>query len=506
MIELANSMQIREADKIQIESYNFPGVILMESAGRMSAEIILEKYPINSVFWILAGPGNNGGDGLVIARYLYFAGGKVQVWLSHDPQKYNGDAAINWQILKELPVEVVQFSKKELSIHLAELREPPVWIDALLGTGISSKLRGVVAEMILSIKNEKGSVVAIDLPSGLDASTGTVANDVIPADLTLTFQLPKICHYLTPASNHCGEVRIIDIGIWPQVIAQLGIQRFLLSSKFIDEHKKTRKRDAHKGTQGHLLAIGGHQNMAGSISLTTLAAVKSGVGLCTTLAPGSCRNTVLGLCPEAMCIGIGHPFAQKLTLKGLDTFLSAIQGKAAIVIGPGIGTDKETVEFIEAILDHVEIPLVLDADALNMLADHPHWWDKIPANTIITPHPGEMKRLMGNNECINQRLESAEKLARNRDVIVVLKGQGTVIALPNGKTFVNPTGNPGMATGGSGDVLTGMVGSFLAQGYAPDVAAPLAVFLHGKAGDDGANELSEASLSATDIIRFFSFE
>ncbi|MCL4142212.1 UNVERIFIED_CONTAM: hypothetical protein GTU68_039663 [Idotea baltica] len=505
MIGLSNSEQIRESDKIQIETYNFPGIILMESAGRKSAEIILEKYPKNASFWILAGPGNNGGDGLVIARHLYFAGRKVKIWLSHDPERYKGDAAINWQIISELPIDVAQFSKEEFASQLSQLQGPPVWIDSLLGTGITARLRGAVAEMIMSVRNTEGSVIAIDLPSGLDASTGSISNEVIPADLTLTFQLPKICHFLTPASNLCGEIRIIDIGIMPQVIEKLGIQRFLLSAEFIDQHHEKRKRDAHKGTHGHLLAVGGHQNMAGAISLTTLAAVKSGVGLCTTLTPGSCRNTVLSLCPEAMCIGVGHPFSQKLTIKNLDDFLAAINGKQAIVIGPGLGSDQKTAEFIEAVIDHIEVPLVLDADALNMLAEHPIWWDKIGPNTIITPHPGEMKRLMGNNESITHRLESAEKLANERSVIVILKGQGTVVALPNGKTYVNPTGNPGMATGGAGDVLTGMIGSLLAQGYKPEIAAPMAAFLHGKAGDDAASEIGEAGLSASDIVRFFSF-
>lgn len=488
-MRLANSSQIRRADQIMIEEMDFPGVLLMETAGRKSAEFILAQYPDREIV-ILTGPGNNGGDGLVIARYLSLAGKKVQVWLSRNPDEYQGDARINFFALLGSDVEVDEWNQQNL---------PPeaLLIDALLGTGISASLRGTIAEMVAQYASHPGPVIAIDLPSGLDANTGHVLNAVIPAEQTLTFQVPKICHAVTPAATHCGQTHVLDIGIWPSVMEQLGIQRTWLHPVWCQQHLKSRPLASHKGSFGHALLIGGSSRYAGAIALAGHAALHCGAGLASILGSPESRQASLALGPEVIvqCHSEGM-----LQPEDVELALEFARGKT-IGIGPGMEQEPAVLGFLEAFLAAQDKPLVLDADALNLLAGHPALMDSIPPNSILTPHPGEMKRLTGRDDVNDFRLEITEELAQLTGCIVVLKGAGTVIAAPDGHTWVNPTGNPGMATGGSGDVLTGILTSLLAQGYAPAVAAALGVFLHGRAGDIAARQFGQAGVTAGRILQ-----
>lgn len=498
-MHLSNAAQVREADRIQIEERHVPGILLMEQAGRLAAEAILIRFPDQLEYLILAGPGNNGGDGLVIARYLFLAGKEVQVLLSHTGERYVGDAKINYKILAELPVPLLLYGEEVLDDIFRSFGRPPILIDALLGTGIQSKLRAPISDLIRELKTFDLQTIAIDLPSGLNASTGEAVNAPLTAQLTLSFQLPKVCHSITPASLYCGELVVLDIGIWSDTIDQLGIQRHLMTETWFQQVRRIRPLDAHKGTMGHLLVIGGSQDMAGAIALTGLASLKTGVGLSTVLAPSSCRSVVLNTAPELMCIASENRNKKRLGSDSLSLFEEVLGHKQAVILGPGLGLHEETAAFVETILPRIQVPLVLDADALNLLSQHPEWWNMLPDSTILTPHPGEMKRLTGLENVNMRRLEIAERLAQDRHVIVVLKGAGTIIALPDGRTYVNTTGNPGMATAGSGDILTGMIGSLLAQGYEPEKAAAMAVFLHGRAGDQAAQTLGQASLTARDI-------
>ncbi|RMG69110.1 MAG: NAD(P)H-hydrate epimerase, partial [Bacteroidetes bacterium] len=422
---LAQTAQIREADRIQIEDRNLPGILLMEQAGRLSAEAIRARYPERRSALILAGPGNNGGDGLVIARYLLLAGWEVQVLLSHDPARYAGDALINYRIIAELPVPLLRYEEEDLDEVLASFRQPPVLVDALLGTGIRSELRGPVAEILAALRGTPLPVVAIDLPSGLSADTGEAINEVLPADFTLTFQLPKVCHHVTPAALACGEVVVLDIGIWPEVIVQLGIRREVLDLACGRAWYRPRRRDGHKGSYGHALLVGGSRPMAGAMVLSSEAALAGGAGLVTVLAPGSVRLPLLAQAPELMCRAFGDEACVRLDEAAVGLFDEALRGKAAVAIGPGLGTHPDTGAFLESILPRVQVPLVLDADALNLLAEHPHWWATLPEATILTPHPGEMKRLTGLANVNTRRLEAAERLATDRNAIVILKGAGT---------------------------------------------------------------------------------
>lgn len=498
---LANSQQIRNADRIQIEERGFPGILLMENAGRLCAEHLQRKYATQQSFLILAGPGNNGGDGLVIARYLHLAGCEVQVLLSHTPERYQGDAAINYRIISELPIPLLFRAEENPEDIVASFAESPVLVDALLGTGINDELREPVAGIIAEFRAMELPCVAIDLPSGLSADTGEPINEPIPAEMTLTFQLPKVCHCVTPAAMFCGEVITLDIGLWPEVIEQLNIQRWLIDQDHWAQHQQRRTRDAHKGLFGHVLVAGGSRHMAGSIAMTAFSALRAGAGLATVVTPGSCRQTVLNHVPEAMVLGAGDEDMFTLGVAAIEIFDQALAGKQAVCLGPGLSRETDTHEFLEAVLPMIQVPLVLDADALNLLAEAPELWAMIPEKTILTPHPGEMKRLTGLDTVNQRRLESAERLAQDRQVTVVLKGAGTIVATPDGRSFVNTTGNPGMATAGSGDVLTGVIGSLLAQGYAPETAATLGVYLHGQAGDRARATHGTRGLMAMDLAR-----
>ena len=498
---IANSQQIRQADQIQIEDRNFPGILLMETAGRLCSEQLLTLYPAQQTFLILAGPGNNGGDGLVIARYLYFAGKEVQVLLSHPPERYTGDAGINYAILSELPVPLLWQDEDDLREILDSFTQPPLLVDALLGTGINAELREPVAGLIEALRRATLTVVAIDLPSGLSADTGEAINQPLQAAHTLTFQLPKLCHRITPAAAFCGEVQVLDIGLWPEVIEQLGIQREELDAAFARRHRRAVGFDTHKNQQGHALLVGGSRDMAGSIAMTAFSCLRSGAGLATVLTTDSARAGVLTLAPEVMCLGHGAADQTYLDPRALDRFDQALRGKQALGLGPGLGQAPEVAAFLEEALPMVQVPLVMDADALNALANHPQWWALLPEGTILTPHPGEMRRLTGLDNVHERRLEAAERLAQDRQVTVVLKGAGTIVALPDGRSYVNRSGNAGMATAGSGDVLTGVITGLLAQGYPPEVAAPLGVFLHGEAGDRAAAALSPMALMAMDVAR-----
>ncbi len=487
---LATGDQIRRADQVMIEELDFPGVLLMEEAGRKAAEFILATHPDHSRFLVLAGPGNNGGDGFVIARYLMREGKSVEIILSHAPERYTGDAGINLKALNGSGIPVSIWPEHP------GIDKEEVLIDALLGTGINSQLRGGILEMVQTFEAHPGPVVAIDMPSGLLADTGKVLSKPIQADYTLTFQLPKVCHAVYPAANYCGVTCIADIGIWDSVIGGLGINRHWMDG---EEARKMLKRhprpvEGHKGTFGHVALIGGSNQYPGAIALSGHAALHAGAGLSTVIGTEHCRTAIFGMGPEVIFRALS---GERINRTHLDAVLEWT-ARSTIGLGPGWSTHPEVKEFFLAFLEKSDRPLVLDADALNLIAAE-QCWDSIPPRSVITPHPGEMRRLVQNTSHSDQRLEQAEALAKAKNLIVVLKGAGTVIASPE-KTWVNRSGNSGMGTGGSGDVLTGVITSLLAQGHKPAAAAALGVYLHGLAGDLAAQKFGKNGLTASRIM------
>lgn len=500
---LSNSQQIRKADQQMIDVHAFPGVLLMETAGRKCAEWILSHRPAAHLYYVLVGPGNNGGDGLVIARYLQAAGKPVELLFATDPAAFSGDAAIQWGALKGSGI-VQHHWPCALPPLLATQAEDCLLIDALLGTGAQAPLRGPIAEIVAECARLHVPTVAIDLPSGLSADTGASDGNLLQAQATLTFQCPKICHYVYPAAKCCGEIVVLDIGIWPEVMRNLGIRRYVLEADLGRVLYRQRAGDGHKGTFGHVLCVGGSKPYAGAIALTGMAALQGGAGLSTVFTTETGRCAVYPGRAELMVVAAGHPDAEWLDATALPALQAAMAGKTALVVGPGLGNAAPTCNFLQGLLQAWGRPLVIDADGLNILSSEPELWRWVPQGSILTPHPGEMARLLPGAPVQAQRLEVAERLARDKQVIVVLKGAGTIVAMPNGKTYVNTSGNDGMATGGAGDVLTGLLGALLAQGYAPEEAALLGVFLHGCAGDRaatalGAREAVTASAIAAQI-------
>lgn len=487
---LSNAAQIRRADQIMIEEYNYPGLLLMETAGRKAAEFIIGMCSGIETILVLAGPGNNGGDGIVIARYLHQAGLPVKLLFSAPPENLAGDAAINFKTIEnvDLPWTVWPDAPK-FNFGIDSLL-----VDAMLGTGVSTPVRGPVAEMIKAFSPQYGPVVAIDIPSGLNVDTGLVHTPPILADVTLTFQLPKIAHAVSPAAHQCGEVVVVDLNIWPQVIDDLGITRHWVNGELVKELLEPRQWSGHKGTYGHALLIGGSNQYPGAIALSGHAALHVGAGLSTVAAPKNCHCAVFGIGPEA----IFHQLeGETVTSEDLLPLLELSEGKA-IGLGPGWSTVPPVKAFFLAYLEKIDWPIVLDADALNLLAET-QCWDLVPAMSILTPHPKEMQRLLQLDAIPEDRLEAAESLARQRDVIVILKGSGSIIASPT-NTWVNSTGNPGMGTGGAGDVLTGMVTGLLAQGYDPEPAAIIATYLHGLAGDWASANFTGVGVTAGRIL------
>lgn len=479
-----------------IEEHGFPGLLLMETAGRKSAEFILQHFPNRSLYLILAGPGNNGGDGFIIARYLHEAGRNVQILLSHPPEKFKGDALVNYQALQGADIPTVSWNSAPFLPA-----EGCLIIDALLGTGIREAPRGPIADIIQEYMDLGQTCVAIDLPSGLNADTGLIYPGFtpIPADYTLTFQCAKVCHYITPASNHCGKVVTIDIGIWPEVMEGLEIQRFVLDGNEASALWRQPAIDTHKGQQGHALLVGGSRLYAGAIALSAHAVLHAGGGLSTALTVEQARMAVYASGPEVMVKAFAGESLDEVDPQEAIDFIKGLN-PSAMGIGPGM--DRKAAVLLAALLQHFpETPMVLDADALNILSENPKLWAEVPKNTILTPHPGEFKRLAGADSSPEDRLNAAEKLAREKQVVVVLKGANTVIASPSGETFVNASGNPGMATAGSGDVLTGTIASMLAGGYSPFEAAALGVYTHGLAGDLSARESGQAGVTASGIMR-----
>lgn len=500
---IANAKQIRTCDELMMSKYHYLGILLMEHAGRQAAAAIVEKFPNTRQFLIATGKGNNGGDGLVIARYLHFLGKKIFVLLAESPDEFQGDALINYRISSKLPISFIQYNPKKIRDNLYFLHDDTIIIDALLGTATVGAVTGNIADIIDILRGYAHPVIAIDLPSGLSADTGFVITRPLHATYTVTFQLPKICHYVTPASDYCGEIIVIDIQIYPELVAQQGIQTYLLTDSIVKTWRKTRPNDTHKGTYGHALLVGGSKGMAGSIALCTSAALEVGAGLASAFIPASCscsfhRNTL-----ENMSIAYGGPTTVCLNETAGEVISEYLAEKSCVVIGPGMSVTPDTCEFLKTVLPKIKAPLILDADALNILAEFPEYWEFVPNETIVTPHPGEMSRLAKKTarQIQENRLETARAFAKERNVIVVLKGAGTIIATPDGQAWINSSGNPGMATAGSGDVLAGMIAGFLAQGYSPAIATCLGVYLHAKTGDYLVQFVGQEGITANKILK-----
>lgn len=494
-MKLLTAQQIRDWDKYTIENEPVLSIDLMERASLVFTTEFSKHFPADAYMEIMVfcGPGNNGGDGLAVARLLSDQGYKVFAFLvAEDESRISADCATNLERLKSLgkvDIELVK-SKNDLPI----IPHHAIVIDALFGTGLNRKPEAFFADVIYAINHSGAKIVSIDVPSGLFTDSQNTEDDaIVQADFTFTFQLPKMSFFFCQNEKYIGEWKVLEIGLLPQYLENLENQRNYLEAFLIKSIYRKRKKCSHKGTYGHALIWAGSYGKMGAALLASRAVLRSGAGLLTAYIPKCGYQIMQTALPEAMCLVDDYDH--------YNTSFPELDKYAAVGLGPGIGVESDTKHAISLILHAAEKPLVLDADALNCIAQE-QWQHFIPKNSILTPHPKEFDRLAGNSKDDFERLEKAKNFAEQHNCIVVLKGAYTSVNLPDGEIYFNTTGNAGMATGGSGDVLTGIITGLMAQDYSPKEAALLGVFLHGLAGDFAAKVKGEYSLIAGDIVDF----
>ena len=501
-MEIVTAAQMREIDRRAIEDYEIPGIILMEHAGLRITEAI-GKLQCGPKIVIIAGRGNNGGDGFVTARHLH-PDKQVSVWTTAPFDTYKGNALTNLTILRNLGIPVRQVTAASLSALECDLRNAHLMVDALLGTGVSRPVEPYLAQIIRLVNAVSALVLAVDIPSGICADSGQILGEAIRADVTVTFALPKRGVVCYPGAAYVGKLQVADIGIPPALLSGYGFT--LLTPGIARAMLPARPIDAHKGTFGSVLLVAGALGMSGAVALSARAALRGGCGLVFAATPRSVQPTVAAQVAEAITVPLPENKLGRLQGDGLYILREKWRNCHAVAIGPGMTQDEEALPLLAGILAECPLPVVLDADALNLLAKHPEIMEARQAPTIMTPHPGEAARLLATDiESIqSNRISSALKLAQTYQSTVVIKGAHTLIAEPDGSLALNITGNSGMATAGSGDVLTGLLVSLLAQQLPVSQAARIAVYLHGLAGDLAAKTLGEASLVAGDLIETIS--
>ena len=506
MMKVATAEQMQELDRKAIEIYRIPGIVLMENAGRGAAEVIYNAFPDlqKKRIAIVAGKGNNGGDGFVIGRHLLNKGIPIKVFLLTESKSLRGDAETNYQIFSRMKGEVISIpSSKDYQKVKKDLEKFDLLIDGIFGTGLDAEVRGYYREVIDHLNTLKKPIVAIDIPSGLAANTGKPLGTAIRASLTITFGLPKVGHLISPGVDYVGEVKVIDIGIPKSLEDEEKIQTHLLEEEEIRKWLSVPRRlDTHKGDYGHLLVIAGSVGKTGAAAMACEAALRMGAGLVTLAIPKSLNAIMEMKLTEVMTEPLPETPKQTLSLRAFNSLLRLCEKKRAVIIGPGIGTFKETQSLILKLIKTLDIPIILDADGLTALSTQPKTLPAANRSLILTPHPGEMARLINSTakEVQEDRIGVSRKFSQSNHVHLVLKGFRTLIATPKGEVFINPTGNPGMASGGTGDVLTGMIGGLICQGFDILTSLQISVYLHGLAGDNVAQEMGEKSLVATDII------
>ncbi len=512
-MKILTAAQMQRVDRLTTERYGVPSLTLMENAGRGVVEFLAERFaPLaHHHIVILCGRGNNGGDGFVVARLLRDKGLKPRVLLFADPQKVQGDAAVNLDRLATTGMPEVVESSEVWQRMKPTLKGTTLAVDALLGTGLSKPLGGLLLEVVRDVNTEfaGAQVVAVDLPSGISADTGDLIGEHVRAGFSVTFTAPKIAHIFPPACKRVGEWVLREIGTPPEALES--DSELFLSLACRDDFAwiaRPRKPDAHKGSFGHVLILGGSVGKTGAAALAAMAALRAGAGLVTVATAASALPIVAALGMEYMTESLPETEAGTISLRALEPgrLEKLLAGKSVLAVGPGMGRVPETAELVRTLVNHRRVPVVLDADGLNAFAGMMNSFRSGAdlSDIVMTPHPGEMSRLAGLStaEIQARRIETAREFAQKHQVNLVLKGFRTLTAAPGGEVWVNPTGNPGMATGGTGDVLTGLIAGLLAQyGNRPiNEVVAAAVYLHGLAGDLVEKELGQASLIAGDLI------
>ncbi len=507
-MKILTSAQMKEIDRKAIAGLGIPGTVLMENAGIRVVEVLVsavEGLDAEADVVIVAGKGNNGGDGFVVARHLHNMGLRPSVLLLAAKDEVKGDAAVNLDIASKMGIPIAEIVSTEVWKRFRKaLASADLIVDAVFGTGLTKPAEGLQARVIEDINAAPGFKAAVDIPSGLSSDTANIIGPAVRADLTVTLAAPKIAHVLPPAEGLVGRLFVAPIGIPPALFDDPGLKVELIERPDVLPLFAARLSDTHKGTYGHVLVVAGSRGKTGAASLAAKAALKMGAGLVTVATPASCLPMIARSMDELMTEPLAETSRGTIGFGAVSRVLELLKGKDALLLGPGISTDPETSRFVLALLPRVRVPMVIDADALNIVASKPDVLVSLRAPAILTPHPGEFARLTGlaTEAILDDRIGTSASFAASHKVHLVLKGHRTIVACPDGGIHVNSTGNPGMATGGSGDVLGGMIASELAQERDIAAATISAVYAHGLAGDMGADALGEKALTAGDIIRF----
>jgi len=510
-MKILTAAQMQEIDRLTTERYGVPSLMLMENAGRGIVEFIAQRFPPleGRKIVILCGRGNNGGDGLVVARLLRNRGLEPRVLLLADPGKLSGDAAANYARLAKIATPEVAPDAASWQRIKGSLQDCSLLIDALLGTGLTKPLGGFLLSVVQDFPAvfPQARIVAVDLPTGIFADSGELIGESARADASVTFTAPKVAHVFPPACERVGDWVVKPIGTPPEAFEN-NSDLFLniLQREDLEWLVRPRKLEGHKGNYGHVLVLGGSVGKTGAAAMTAKAVLRAGAGLVTVATASSALPVIASYSMEVMTEPLPETDAGTVSLRALDEGLldKLVEGKTVLAVGPGLGRHPETSELVRAVVNQYDLPIVLDADGLNAFAGCIETLRAGRRVRVLTPHPGEMGRLTDRttSAIVAHRLEVAREFARSHGLQLVLKGFRTLTASPEGQIWVNPTGNPGMATGGSGDVLTGVIAALLAQ-YpdrpATEVTAA-GVYLHGLAGDIAARELGEASVIAGDIL------
>lgn len=501
-LPLFTAKQMQLADAAAIKEMGIPGVVLMERAGLGVSEFLLEHFCTHHCFVVLAGQGNNGGDGFVVARHLHQSGAEVVVLAVSDSREYRGDALVNLKILKKMGI-AVRHAPSAAQVKRA-LDTDCVIIDAIFGTGFSGEPRGRAAQFIRIATDAaaRGNpIVAVDIASGVDAATGEVARTVLTADATVTFHVPKVGHFVEPGGYYCGDLILADIGI-PEDAGAVP-DHFLADAEEVGMQIPPKMESDNKFSAGRVLVAGGSTGLTGAACMAAEAALRTGAGVVTAAVPASLNLIFEQKLLEVMTVPAADTGDGHLSDKALGQLLSSAAAADCVALGPGIGCRHETESLVEKLLAGSEVPVVLDADGLNAMAGKLARLKRRAGPLVLTPHVGELGRLLGvpAAEVAVRRLHWAKQAAKKSGAIVVLKGSATIVT-DGARTVINPTGNPGLATAGAGDVLTGIIAALIARGTEPFEAAVAGAYLQGVAADLAAAQLFQDNLIASDLIEY----
>ena len=488
-MKILDAEQMRNIDRRTTERFGVPSIVLMENAAIAVVDAIFEHYAESDRVALVCGTGANGGDGFAVARHLENRGVVPVIVIVGDRDAIRGDARTNLDICERLGIPIYEIRDSAgVETALAHAADADLVVDALFGTGLNRAPAGVQADVIRGLAELRIPVLAIDLPSGANASSPQPFEPCVQAEVTVTFAAPKVCHVFEPAALYCGEVIVADISIPEIAIDDEAVTLALITPKDVQPHVAPRLSATHKGTYGHVGVIAGSPGRSGAAVMCARGALRTGAGLVTVMTD-----------PEtAKLVHAGSIESMTYSGTSLDDFL---HNKSAALVGPGLPDDESAYANTRAIVDAITLPLLLDASGLNAFASRANEINPRGLPRVITPHPGELARVLGSDtKSINDdRIGAARAAARACNCVVVLKGHQTLVAEPDGHVFVNPTGNPGMATGGMGDVLAGVIAALLARGTDPLDAACAGVYLHGLAGDILAEEIGDIGLTATEV-------